>query len=117
VSEKRTYLDALRDIVTYCDIAKSLIEGFNGESFSRDIRTHLAVVRALEVIGEAVRQVPVSARNEYPEVPWAEASATRDKLIHGYFGVNLQVVWDTVHEDLPPLRDAVAQIIENIAED
>jgi uncharacterized protein with HEPN domain len=71
----------------------------------------LAVIRALEVIGEAARHIPGTLREKYADVPWEDMVGMRSKLIHDYFGVDLNVVWRTVHEDLPPLRDAVAQIL------
>ena len=72
------------------------------------------MIRALEVIGEAARHIPGTLREKYADVPWEDMVGMRSKLIHDYFGVDLNVVWRTVHEDLPPLRDAVAQILADI---
>ena len=63
----------------------------------------LALVRLLEIIGEAARGVSASLREKHPEVAWSQMSGMRDRLIHGYFDVNLDVVWRTVTEDLRPL--------------
>ena len=75
-------------------------------NFSSDRRTILAVVRALEIIGEATRHIPASTRRRFPQVPWQDMVAMRNKLIHEYYGVDLEVLWRTVKEDLPPLADA-----------
>lgn len=70
------------------------------------------MIRALEVIGEAARNIPKQIRKKYPEVPWIEMTGMRDKLIHDYFGVNLELVWRTVKEDLPPMSKAVKEMIQ-----
>lgn len=84
----------------------------DGEAqFLGDPKTQDAVVRNLEVIGEAARGVSRETREAHPEVPWRQIAGTRDRIIHGYFNVSLKVVWDIVGNDLPNLRDAVAAIL------
>jgi uncharacterized protein with HEPN domain len=85
-------------------------------TFSTDRRTNLAVVRALEIIGEATRHVPKSIRRRYPDVPWQDMAAMRNKLIHEYFGVDLEVLRRTIQEDLPPLCEAIQQVIDELGE-
>lgn len=114
MNEGRTYVDYLRDIVAYADTAERILSGTTLQSFRDSEEKTLAVIRALEIIGEAARQIPEEIRKNHPEVEWAEAIAMRNKVIHGYFGVDLQVVWNTVREDLPPLRQAVAWILEGV---
>ena len=110
----RTVSDYLRDIIEYAAIADELIVGMDFDGFNSDRRTHMAVIRAIEVIGEAARYVPESLRRAYPAVPWTRIVGTRNIVAHGYFGVDLKVVWDSVLEDLPPLRDAVARMLDDI---
>ena len=89
-------------------------------AFAADTRTNLAVVRALEIIGEAARHIPVRVRRRHPQVAWQDMVAMRNKLIHEYFGVDLEVIWRTVQEDLPPLRDEIRTVLaemENIGRD
>ena len=79
--------------------------------FAVDRRTNLAVVRSLEIIGEATRHIPARTRRRFPQVPWQDMVAMRDKLIHEYYGVDLEVLWRTVQEDLPPLRDVIQRAL------
>lgn len=71
----------------------------------------LAVVRALEVIGEAAEHVAPAVRREHPETPWRGTAGMRDKIIHGYFGVDAAVVWRTVKGDLPCVREATKSFL------
>jgi uncharacterized protein with HEPN domain len=68
------------------------------------------VVRALEIIGEATKQVPPDVRERAPEIPWQDMAGMRDKLIHAYQAVDLRVVWKTVRQDLPDVIDSVRQL-------
>jgi len=104
----------LRDILEYTAVAADLLGDMPLENFEADRRTQLAVIRALEVVGEAARQVPLAVRRRHPEVPWADAIGMRDKVIHGYFGVDLRVVWETVREDLPPFRESITRVLEDL---
>ncbi len=111
---KRECADYLRDILEYAAKAQQFVAGVEFYAFQANEEKVLAVVRALEVVGEAARQVPAAVRARYPEIPWRDAIGMRDKLIHGYFGVDMEVVWRAVHEDLPPLRDAIPRVLEDV---
>jgi len=76
------------------------VEGMKFEEFTEDEKTAYAVIRALEVIGEAVRKIPQDLRDMYPEVSRREIAGMKEKFIHEYFGVNSSVVWRTIQEDL-----------------
>ena len=69
------------------------------------------MIRCLEVIGEAAKKVPAAFRKRHPAVPWTEAAGIRDILVHDYFGVNLEVVWNTVLRDLPSLKHALLPLL------
>jgi uncharacterized protein with HEPN domain len=73
-------------------------------------------LRALEIIGEAARHIPKTARRKYARIPWDKAVGMRDKMIHDYSGVDLEVVWKTVHEDLPSLQVELAQMLAELKE-
>jgi uncharacterized protein with HEPN domain len=113
---KREFLDYIEDIASAISNVESFTEGMSYEDFVKDNKTTYAVVRALEIIGEAVRKVPSSVRNRYPEIPWKEMAGMRDKLIHEYFGVNLRTVWDTIQKDIPPLKLLFHRILKDFQE-
>jgi uncharacterized protein with HEPN domain len=113
---KREYIDYLKDIEDALEKIENFIAGLDFESFVKDDKTTFAVIRALEIIGEAARKIPKAIRSRYPDVPWQDMTGMRDKLIHDYFGVDLRVVWKTMQTDLPPLKGILDQIIREKSE-
>ena len=71
-----------------------------------------AVVRRLEIIGEAVKNLPTSFKNRYPKIPWKKIAGTRDILIHEYFGVNVDLVWKIVNKNIPQLKKQISKLLE-----
>jgi uncharacterized protein with HEPN domain len=105
--EERLYL---ADILSAIDRALAYTtEG--REVFFQDPRTQDAVIRNIDVIAEAVRGVTESTRLAHPEIPWSKISGTRDRVIHGYFRVDLDIVWDIVNHELPRLRHQIAELL------
>jgi uncharacterized protein with HEPN domain len=100
----RDILLYVRDILNAIESIESFITGMEYEAFSSDDKTVSAVIRKLEVIGEAVKQLPDDFRTEYPDIPWKQIAGMRDKLIHFYFGVDPLIVWQTVKNRLPELK-------------
>jgi uncharacterized protein with HEPN domain len=84
------------------------------EQFESDKRTLNAVLRSIEVIGEAAKHVPENIRARYPGIPWKEMAGMRDKVIHFYIGVDLEAVWMVVKDRIPALRPSVEQILQEV---
>lgn len=102
----------LFDIVECCEDIEGYLAGSMKESFLEDTKTQDAVVRRLEIIGEAVRRLPLPLREKYTDVPWREVSGMRDVLIHGYFSINVERVWETAQNDVPKLKEQVEKILK-----
>ena len=103
----REYSDFLHGMLENAQRAIRFISGMDYEAFSKDDKTIYAVIRAVEIIGEVAANIPEKVRSEYPDIPWREVKGMRNKLVHNYFGINVEVVWQTIHEDLPVLIEAL----------
>jgi uncharacterized protein with HEPN domain len=108
----RTHVDYLEDILQAIQKAEDFTRNMDFRTFSEDDKTVFAVVRALEIIGEASKKIPPEFKQQNPDLPWRDMAGMRDKLIHDYFGVNEEVVWNTVLEDLPPVKTLLQSIVE-----
>lgn len=110
MKEDRAYLlhiqDAVQQIIDYTHEGRS--------SFLIDRKTQDAVVRNLEIVGEAVKNVTPELKMLHPELPWRAMAGMRDKLIHEYFGVNLELVWEVVEGQLPSVQMALKNIIDRL---
>jgi uncharacterized protein with HEPN domain len=109
VKDDRVYLehvrDALADIATYTSAGRDAF-------FEQRIRQD-ATLRKLEVIGQAVKNLSDDSKSRQPQIPWKQIAGMRDKVIHDYFGVNLEIVWAVVERDLPQLERAVRDLLAN----
>ena len=112
MNPKRVYIDYLNDILDSILKIEQFTKDMEFNHFKDDVKTSYAVIRAFEIIGEAAKEIPMEIRDKYSDLPWKEMASMRDKLIHAYFGVNLEVVWKTVHEDIPSLKPLVKKAIE-----
>ena len=117
MSEDRLLQDYLNDIIDSIDDITEFVAGMSFESFTDDKKTVKAVIRSLEVIGEAVNKLPQNIRDQYPESPWQEMVGMRNRLIHEYFGVDLNIVWQTIEEDLPSLKSNVRKMYSDLYND
>ena len=102
----------ITDILQCIHKIRRFTKGYNFEDFQDDEKTIDSVLRNLEIIGEAARHVPAEIRAKYPQIPWAEMLTIRNIVIHEYHGVNLNIIWQTVKEDLPPLISPLNRILQ-----
>ena len=114
MKNQRDYTDYLNDIYESINKGIAFIEGMSFEDFSKDEKTQFAMIRVIEIIGEASKKIPTDIKNQSKEIPWREIGGMRDLLIHDYFGVNIQVVWETAKKDLPELKDKIYKLVQRL---
>ncbi len=89
-------------------------KGLTKEHFLKDELRQYALIRAIEIIGEAVKNIPISIKNKYPLTSWKDIVGTRDVLIHHYFGVDLNIIWDIVKHEIPKLKQQIIKMKEDM---
>lgn len=104
----------LNDILESISKIEIYTQGMDYKHFISDEKTKDAVVRNLEIIGEAVKNIPDDVKERHRDIDWKGAGGMRDKLIHEYFGANFAIVWETIKDDLPPFRERIEKILASI---
>ncbi len=103
----------LEDILSALEKIRRYTSGMTREGFLADERTMDAVVRNLEIVGEAVRQLPEPFREAHPEIPWWQIAGMRNRIVHDYFGVDAEIVWQVVSASVPELERGLREIADN----
>ena len=110
-SRPRRWRFRLRHIVEAVEKIQSYVDGMSLEDFLADTRTSDAVLRNLEIVGEATRLVPEEVTTRHHQVPWADMRALRNIVAHEYDRVDLRIIWEAVHQDLPPLVSLLQEVL------
>lgn len=110
---KRSIRHFIEDALLYCDKSQEFIKDMSFEEFEQDEKTFLAVTRALEIVGEALKSVPDELRNKYLEIPWQEIIGFRNTVAHAYFGINKRIVYNSAKEDTKYLKSLLVELIND----
>ncbi|KAF0133659.1 MAG: nucleotidyltransferase [Candidatus Saganbacteria bacterium] len=106
------YLHHIYDAISKTE---TYLENISYETFSKNTLIQDGVIRQIEIIGEATKNLSESIRIKYTNVPWKDIAGMRDKLIHGYFGIDIEAVWETTKQDLPSLKSEVKKALKEFS--
>lgn len=104
----------LTDILEAMSAIEEFVEGIDFETFVNDDMRSSAIIRKFEIIGEAAKSIPDDVKQRYPEIPWREMAGFRDKLIHLYFGIKYELVWETIKVRIPQVKPMIQKILDDL---
>ena len=113
----RNWLFYVKDMVEFCERVRRYTDGQDQSAFVADSLRYDATIRNLELIGEAAANVPQSVRDAFPDIPWRAIVALRNRLIHGYSGIDNDIVWTIVRDAVPETLSALRQLLDTIDKD
>jgi len=111
---KRGYKLFVRDILDAIDKIEQFVGDISYQEFIQDDKTSTAVVKKIEIIGEAIKNIPPDIRAKYSNIPWRDIVGMRNKISHGYFGIDYEIVWAVIKQKLPVLKAQVTQMLKEI---
>ena len=112
MKEEKDSLIFVKHILENIEDIEKFSKNLSEKEFEKDVLKQKAIIRSIEVIGEATKNIPDSFKEKYPKISWKDIVGTRDKLIHHYFGVDLNSVWKVVKEDIPELKTQLLDILK-----
>ncbi len=112
--DKRDWLFRIDDMLKSIDQIEQVVAQTNFKNFENNFILSNSIIRDLEIIGEAAKKIPDMICNQYSEIPWQDIRDMRNLLIHEYFGVNLNVVWNTAINDIPSLKNNLLKISKDV---
>jgi uncharacterized protein with HEPN domain len=113
---KRELRDYIKDILDSISDIESFVGGMDFNTFIGDKKTINAVIRSLEIMGEASKKIPEGLRARHPGIPWKRLAGMRDKLIHEYHGIDLEIVWEVIKREIPPLKPKIEKVFKELKE-
>lgn len=113
---KRTFMDYVDDILESIELISDFTQSLTLDDFLKDKKTSYAVIRAIEIIGEAVKNIPEDVKAEFSNIPWHKMAGMRNKIAHEYFGISLKIVWKVAKEELPKLKYDINALMERYEE-
>ncbi len=111
---KREYRLYIEDILESIEKIEQFVGDMDFEEFAGDDKTSSAVIRKLEIVGEAAKNVPADVRRKYKQLPWRDMARMRDKVTHAYFGINYKIIWKVIKEKLPEVKPVISKILEDM---
>ncbi len=112
---KRNYQIFVKDILDSISSIERFVRKLGYDKFIKDDKTASAAIRKLEIIGEAAKNIPSFIKEKQPEIDWKSMAGMRDKLIHDYFGVDTEILWAVIKEDLPHIKPLIKQLLRDIS--
>lgn len=109
---KRDNTDYINDILNSINEIQEFTKNLDFESFFKDMRTRHAVVRCLEILGEAAKNITLELKEKNPEIPWKKMAGMRDILAHEYFGIDIKKVWEVKEKELPELKSLIQNLLK-----
>jgi uncharacterized protein with HEPN domain len=105
------FLDYVEDIIDAMDKAEIAVATVDYDQFAADFMINFVVARALEIVGEATKRLPISLRDQYTAIPWKDMDGMRDRIVHGYDNVDLRIMWDVIKQEIPQVKPLLQQIL------